>query len=177
MGLFGPKIEVDLREPGEVRVDAAVRDALPDPVEYFLDWLPVMPDDGGRLLAEIEHRRHRNGSLVSTNFSDVPGIGRKQNLLTFLDAMTTYRPAVCVAAWATSDLSGRDSKKLWNILEELGNQQGEAAAVTWAYQARAAERPSVSLASLGQSIEECWDDGLNWVTNNDVIKAMKNWNS
>lgn len=174
MGIFGSREQVNLEAPGQVEIATTVRENLPDPAGYFIEWFGLTSEARELLSAEIDGRRHANGEVVTSMLSDAPPIGRKQTPMTLLRTMLSTVPYV-INAWGTADLSRRDSKGASKIIHSLTHEQGAAAAITWVRRARPDWNDPVGFNYLTPQIVSSWEEGLDWVLNIDISRALKNW--
>lgn len=177
MGMFGPKETVDLSTPGDVVVPPEIRSRVPDAGSWFLQWLsPVLDSDTIKALQqEIDRRRGANGWLAGVAFADVPRIGRQQTPMTFLSGVVGGRSAIALSVWGTLPHRGRSYSALSKTLEGLVHAQGHGAAATWALSARPDAR--LNLDDLADMLESSWQESVSFVTNGDLIKAVRNWRS
>lgn len=171
MGLFGSRESLNLEEPGRVEVADHVRTHVPDVGEHFLDFIGVGRD---QLAPHVDALRAENG-WVPVGALRRYGFKKLANgPLTFLNMMVSYDP-MTMSVWASLGLRGSDKRAVESTVTRVLEDQGHAAAATWALIARPEAR--LNLEFLGESLTSRWDESVSSIRNIDVIKAFKKWDS
>ncbi|MCH0571588.1 hypothetical protein I3F60_20360 [Streptomyces sp. MUM 136J] len=144
MGLFGSRESLNLEEPGHVEIADHVRTRVPDVGEHFLDFIGVGRD---QLTPHIDALRTGNG-WVPTGALRPYGFKKLNNgPLTFLNMMVSY-DHITMSVWASFGLRGGDKRTVESTVTRVMEEQGHAAAATWALVARPNTR--LDLEFLGE---------------------------
>ncbi|WP_073946257.1 hypothetical protein [Streptomyces kebangsaanensis] len=171
MGLFRSRESLNLEEPGRVEIADHVRTHVPDVGEHFLDFIGVGRD---QLEPHVDALRTENG-WVPIGALHQYGFRKLNNgPLTFLNEMVV-RDQVTMSVWASFGLRGSDKRAVESTVARILEEQGHAAAATWAIVARPQARLNLEL--LGESLTSGWNESVSTIRNGDLIKAFKKWKS
>lgn len=171
MGLFGSRESLNLQEPGRVEIADHVRTHVPDVGEHFLDFIGVGRD---QLEPHVDALRAENGWVPIGALRQYGVMKLNSGPLTFLNMMVAY-DRVTMSVWASFGLRGSDKRAVESTVTGVLEEQGHAAAATWAIVARPQAR--LDLEFLGESLTSRWDESVSTIRNGDLIKAFKKWKS
>jgi hypothetical protein len=173
VGLFSHREETLVVESDNIAVDHEVAAALPDPGEFLMELLSPLHEDSLRQLSEeIDRVRHPNGSIPQHNLKGIGTRDWKSGPLTHL-VWFTAKDFITVPVWASYGLSGREKRRIEQAASVIANEQGAAAAATWARLSRPNHPPDTE--SLAAQLADSWHESAGQIRNGDVIKSFRKW--
>lgn len=173
MGIFGNREELRSVDTDAISVHPAIAGKLPDAGEFLFRQLSFLHEDSlSELAAEIARVRHPNGSIPRRNLQAIGLRDWKSGPLTHLVWMTA-KDMIVVGVWATLTLSRGERQQFEKTVVAVAEEQGIAAAATWAMLSR--PDGNLHVESLASQLEDSWSESMGLIRNGEIIKSFQKW--